>query len=174
MIDQDSLACLKTYWSYDSQLHGARHWAHVAYFGRKLATMSGLDESAFRCVNAFAWTHDLWRMHDGGGNQHGRDGFDRFQELDCDLVRQLNEPERQFVARCIRHHSDGYTARDACEQGLFDGIGLPDLWMIDTAGCCWDADRLDLSRLGRSPIARYMSTRYWMSLVDVATRMGYR
>ena len=27
-----------------------------------------------------------------------------------------------------------------------------------TIGCCWDADRLELARFGRHPIARFLST----------------
>ena len=51
------------------------------------------------------------------------------------------DPERlALLEQAIRHHTDGATSTDP------------------TIGTCWDADRLDLGRVGKRPEARFMST----------------
>jgi uncharacterized protein len=52
------------------------------------------------------------------------------------------EPHRlALLEHAIRHHTAGRTSVDP------------------TIGTCWDADRLDLGRVGMQPHQRYMSTR---------------
>ncbi len=172
MVSTQTYEFLSRYWSFNSRIHGARHWAHVACLGRKLAEQNDLDGASLRCINAFGWTHDLWRTHDGSGNEHAQDGGIHFLNLDCDLIQQLSEAEQQLVARAIRYHSDGYIACEAYDLGLFDGIDLPEQWVIDTVGCCWDADRLDLNRLGSEPKAELMSTEYWLCLVKASKNLN--
>ena len=51
------------------------------------------------------------------------------------------EPDRlELLQYAIRHHTGGRTSDDP------------------TTGTCWDADRLDIGRVGIIPHQRYMST----------------
>lgn len=52
----------------------------------------------------------------------------------------VTDSQLDLLDYAIRHHTDGLRANDA------------------TIGACWDADRLDLGRVGISPSPEFMST----------------
>lgn len=122
----------------DKGVHGLRHWSRVWMHGRAIAREMDLNP----CVLAwFAFLHDSQRHNDGHDPHHGQ----RAAEFAFDLRRQGHVPAlslREFECLCeaMRLHSTGITQGDPLLQA------------------CWDADRLDLGRVGIRPAAHRMST----------------
>ncbi len=119
-------------------LHGPGHWLRVLANGRALAAATpGAD---LLVVELFALLHDSRRDNEGRDPQHGERAAAFAVALAGRGALRL-EPSRldRLAAACARHEHGGTS---------------PD----PTIGCCWDADRLELSRLGRRPIGELLST----------------
>jgi len=90
-------------------------------------------------VELFAFLHDSQRRDEWEDSKHGDRGAEyarslqgRFYELSTKALSQLTH--------AIRHHSGGEISTDATIQS------------------CWDADRLDLGRVGIVPAAEFLSS----------------
>jgi len=83
----------------------------------------------------------------------------------------MSNPQVELVRTAIRRHSDRLTAEAAWYQGLFDSLGRKEDKVITVVGCCWDADRLDLLRLGTRTQAEFMSTEYWHKVLPLAEKL---
>ena len=88
----------------------------------------------------FAYLHDACRLNDGKDLQHGPRSADLLSQLPEDIT-VLNEAQLYLLDRAIRHHTEGSTSDNP------------------TIGACWDADRLDLGRVGITPSDKWMSTK---------------
>lgn len=117
-------------------IHGVAHWARVRHNGLTLARDTGAD---VRVVELFAFLHDVRREHDGHDVGHGERAAELARELGGRLF-ELDRPARRLLETACRDHSDGYTRADPTVQ------------------TCWDADRLDLGRVGVRPKAEYLCT----------------
>jgi uncharacterized protein len=124
-------------------LHGPDHWQRVERNGLEIARHSGADE---RVVRLFAVLHDSRRMNESYDPGHGRRAAEWAREL---LGQQFELPPPQFDTLCeaMIWHDKGRTSDDP------------------TIGTCWDADRLDLPRVGIRPHVSYMSTAHAKQLV---------
>ncbi len=157
---------------YPSQIHGPAHWARVRHFGALLAEAEDLPPAARTCVEVFAQIHDLAREDDGGGNQHAIDGASYMDEVVSAVFSgQLSPDQVETVRAAIRYHSDGMVAQQASEDGLFEGLGWPRDLLVRTVGCCWDADRIDLLRVGIHPAHEFMSTSGWRDVLALSLRI---
>jgi uncharacterized protein len=110
-------------------IHGAPHWARVRRHGLDLAERTGANP---RVVELFAFLHDVERHDDHRDPAHGA----RAAALVTDELRafvRLSDDEAALLALACRHHSDGRLEADVTVQ------------------TCWDADRLDLGRVGIRP-----------------------
>ncbi|KPK51654.1 MAG: hypothetical protein AMS22_10545 [Thiotrichales bacterium SG8_50] len=154
-----------------SRIHGPAHWARVHRFGQALSEHLDLSRDGTQCVAVFAWTHDLARIDDGGGNQHAHDGASLLDPAWATVFPDLSVEQVELVRTAVRYHSDGLTAEAAYYHGYFDHLGHDDDEVIAIIGCCWDADRLDLLRLGAQPKTRYMSTDGWRKVLPLAERL---
>ena len=122
--------------SHTSSLHGLAHWERVRENGFALASAtSGADPEV---VRLFALFHDSMRLNDGHDPDHGRRGSALARELAGLLPLEPSQLER--LAAACDGHADGFVSDDP------------------TVGTCWDADRLDLPRVGIQPEARLLST----------------
>ena len=83
-------------------------------------------------VELFAFFHDSRRLNDGHDPEHGSRAALFAQSL-AGSVFELEPSELQLLMAACRGHSDGLTAGDI------------------TVLTCWDADRLDLGRVGITP-----------------------
>jgi len=117
-------------------IHGAAHWARVLHNGRLLAEASG---ARVEVVELFALFHDCRRMSDGADWGHGERGAEFARELRGELF-QLDDSGFDLLYEACRDHSDGHVEGDV------------------TLRTCWDADRLDLYRVGIRPRARFLCT----------------
>ena len=117
-------------------IHGAAHWARVRYNGLLLARSTGADT---RVVELFAFLHDARRENDGHDTDHGERAAELARELDGRLFA-LDRRAMLQLEVAWRDHSAGETRAEATIQ------------------TCWDADRLDLGRVGIRPHPRYLCT----------------
>lgn len=110
-------------------IHGAGHWARVMENGLRLASRTHANP---RVVQAFAVLHDCCRLHDGTDPEHGP----RAAEFAATVPRSilpLTAAELAFVVEACADHARGWVHADV------------------TVMTCWDADRLDLGRVGTRP-----------------------
>lgn len=119
-------------------IHGLGHWLRVRANGLALATRTpGANADV---IELFALLHDSCQHDDYRDTGHGERSAGYVKELaNQGLVRLAPEHLDQLIAACSGHDS-GDVSADA------------------TIGCCWDADRLELSRLGRRPKTHLLST----------------
>ena len=118
--------------------HGKDHWLRVLRNGRELAAHTGAN---LRVVELFALIHDSQREHEGNDPEHGHRAAEYVRTLQGTWFNLSNEELELLVYAC-RYHSDGFIEADLTVQ------------------VCWDADRLDLGRVGIRPDARYLCTEY--------------
>lgn len=107
-------------------IHGVQHWARVLENGLRLARVNGADE---RVVTLFAIFHDSRRWNDLFDPPHGRRGAELATELRGKLF-ELPDAEFELLYRACEWHTEGREDPSV------------------TVRTCWDADRLDLPRLG--------------------------
>lgn len=106
--------------------HGVGHWARVLENGRRLAAVTGAD---LRVVELFAVFHDARRTNEGIDLDHGRRGGELARSLRGSFY-DLNDQAFQLLYAACAGHTEGFIRADVTVQ------------------TCWDADRLDLPRVG--------------------------
>lgn len=116
--------------------HGVAHWARVLENGLRLAQVTGAN---VEIVQLFAVFHDSRRVNEGTDNGHGRRGADLAAQLRGDFF-DLPDVDFQLLYNACDHHTDGLTDGDI------------------TVRTCWDADRLDLGRVGITPEPKHLCT----------------
>lgn len=117
-------------------IHGAPHWGRVLDNGMRLAESTGARTDV---VTLFAFLHDSCRRHDGTDHDHGH--------LAADYAVELR-------GRCFQIDDAGFTLLTAACRAHSDGLIKADV----TIQTCWDADRLDLGRVGTRPDPRRLCT----------------
>jgi uncharacterized protein len=120
-----------------SRIHGAPHWARVAHNGRVLAEAHGVNPDI---TEWFAYLHDSQRRNDDRDPLHGARAAAYAWSLREANVIKLAEPEFYQLQYALATHSDGFTNAPMA------------------VACCWDADRLDLPRVGVRPDPARMAT----------------
>ena len=117
-------------------IHGVAHWARVLETGLRLAETTGANPEV---VRLFAVFHDGKRMNEGWDPDHGRRGGDFAASL-RGTGFDLAPKDFDLLYDACAYHTDG----------LIDGKV--------TIQTCWDADRLDLGRVGIAPELKYLGT----------------
>jgi uncharacterized protein len=117
--------------------HGVVHWARVFENGLRLAEVTGADREV---VALFALFHDSRRIYEYDDDDgHGLRGAELARSLRGSLVH-LDDARFELLFEACRLHTDGHTTGDP------------------TLLACWDADRLDLGRVGITPDPRRLCT----------------
>jgi len=116
--------------------HGQDHWLRVLFNGRLLAAATGAN---LKVVELFALIHDSCRENEDIDPEHGRRAAQYAHELRGRWF-DATDAEMTLLTEACRLHSDGLTDGDLTVQ------------------TCWDADRLDLGRVGTYPRARFLCT----------------
>jgi uncharacterized protein len=139
-LDQDTFAALVAAVEQPgpatrSRIHGPQHWRAVALVGLDLLRAGVAADPLV--VLLFALFHDSQRQRDGSDPEHGERAATAARALCAPCLSAL-----QLALLCVacEGHDAGETSSDP------------------TIGACWDADRLNLWRIGRIPNARYLST----------------
>src|SRR5271169_2742984 len=110
-------------------VHGLSHWARVLENGRLLAAKTGARPQV---VELFAVLHDARRPNDGVDYTHAKLGAEYAASLRGKLVL-LSDDDFELLYDACLHHTSGKIDGDVTVQ------------------TCWDADRLDLGRVGITP-----------------------
>ena len=110
-------------------IHGLAHWQRVRDNGLRLAEVTGANP---RVIKLFAFIHDIRRQNDGHDPQHGARAAEWARSTVRHLI-DLDDADFEVLAYACAHHTDG--------------THHPDV----TICTCWDADRLDLGRVGIRP-----------------------
>jgi uncharacterized protein len=116
--------------------HGVAHWARVHRHGLEIGTLVGAD---LRVVELFAVLHDSQRRNEGRDPDHGQRAADYAHWLNGRCF-ELETAAMDLLEQACRTHTGGRGPAPA------------------TVHACWDADRLDLGRVGITPDPHYLST----------------
>ena len=116
-------------------VHGPSHWARVLHHGLAIGGEVGAN---LLVVELFSFLHDSQRWNEYEDKKHGERAADYAASMNHRFF-ELTGSELDMLMQAIRSHSDG---------------GIETCPTIQT---CWDADRLDLGRVGIKPNAKYLS-----------------
>jgi uncharacterized protein len=121
-----------------SELHGPRHWRAVAQVGLELARHDPRVD--IEIVVLFGLLHDSLRADDGRDWGHGGRAAQGVLALAAKGWLRLETHRLHQLHRAVGAHEIGETT------------------MCPTVGACWDADRLNLWRVGVEPAPALLST----------------
>ena len=110
-------------------IHGVSHWARVLESGKRLSELTG---AKIHVVEFFAIFHDSRRINEGVDDGHGPRGAELAREL-RGVDFELADEDFALLVHACNLHTEGHTDGDV------------------TVRTCWDADRLDLGRVGITP-----------------------
>ena len=116
-------------------VHGPGHWARVRYHALMIGRATGAD---LLVVELFAFLHDSKRLNEYKDPEHGSRAASYAKELNG-IYFQLSDEQLEKLCHAVSFHSDGGIHADPTIQ------------------TCWDADRLDLGRVGNKPRAEFLS-----------------
>ena len=107
------------------------------YNGRLLA---GMESANLSVVELFCTLHNTQRRNERRAPpSHGRRAA-RYAKSLRGVWFDLSDKEMELLTEALKYHSDGYTEADITVQ------------------VCWDADRLDLGRVGIKPAPHRLCT----------------
>jgi uncharacterized protein len=130
MIDRALIRILRDQFALEwNGIHGVLHWTRVRENGLRLADLTGANP---RVVEFFAFLHDARRLDEGHDPGHGARAAELAREL-AGSTFEIAAPDLELLAEACEGHSDGLMRGDV------------------TIITCWDADRLDLGRVGIRP-----------------------
>ena len=137
----------------DSVLHGLTHWKQVERNGLLLASKTGAD---IIVVRLFALFHDCKRASDGYDEKHGVQGAD-FAQV-CYNEHRLDITRGQFekLYHACKFHTSEHRSNDA------------------TISTCYDADRLDLGRVGIQLDPNRMATSFGATIARKSLEAGIK
>jgi uncharacterized protein len=118
--------------------HGPSHWLQVEKNAIMLAEQT--PDCDMEVARLFALLHDCKRQNEGSDPEHGARAAAFAQELHDRGVLGLDPGQLATLKFAMAHHNGGQVSGDP------------------TIGVCWDADRLDLPRVGTAPDVDLMST----------------
>ena len=116
--------------------HGIAHWARVLENGLRVAEETGAD---VEIVTLFALLHDSRRVNEHNDPDHGPRAAEFAGTLRGRLF-ELADPQFLLLHRACSGHTHERTHSDTTIQ------------------TCWDADRLDLGRVGITPDPSWLCT----------------
>jgi uncharacterized protein len=122
---------------HQSYIHGDQHWRAVAEVGLKLT--ADVRRADAMVVFLFAVFHDSMRVNEVEDPGHGQRGAELAEEFQGRYF-QLPADRLGVLVEACSGHTDVRFSDDA------------------TIGVCFDSDRLNLWRVGKTPEAKYLST----------------
>lgn len=127
--------------------HGEQHWKAVAWAGLQLAPLvPGCDAEL---VLLFALFHDSRRFNEFDDPEHGLRGGQLAREL-CGSAFSIERTRLDLLVDACTRHDRGERTSDS------------------TTAVCWDADRLNLWRVGIEPDPMRLCTAEAAALIEDA------
>ena len=134
-----------------SPIHGLSHWKAVYRNGCFLAQKTGANADL---VEFFALFHDSCRLNDHSDPDHGKRAAEWIASRRSDFP-YLQEDLFKDLIDAIRHHTDVQHTKNV------------------QVATCWDADRLDLGRVGITPEEEFMNTEIGRAMVRKGFKRRY-
>ena len=131
--------------------HGFAHWRRVKFNGRLIAAETGAN---LRVVSLFALLHDSRRENEYEDPEHGPRAAELAGELHAVRIFRCDAAELSLLKIACHGHTHERTHPDVTVQ------------------TCWDADRLDLARVGITPDPRYLCTEFARRPEVIAAAVG--
>ncbi len=129
---------------YKSEIHGLSHWKRVERNALYLAEGTDAD---IEVVRLFAVFHDSKRESDGFDLEHGIRAAEYVKELNGHVF-ELEDDRFELLYQACKNHTT---------QQNTDNLNM---------GICWDADRLDLGRIGIDPDVKFFNTKKAKAIVE--------
>ena len=130
-----------------SEIHGIVHWQRVKENGLMLGEVTGADVDI---VSYFAFLHDCQRWNEDDDPEHGPRAA-VYANNNRNLI-DLNDDQFQKLLKACQDHT--YAMPSHHES-------------IDaTIATCWDADRLDIGRVGLDVDSQYLFTDFAKEFSD--------
>lgn len=120
-----------------SSIHGPAHWMRVRTNGLELAASTGANPIV---IELFALFHDSCRENDGQDPMHGPRGAALVEIFHQKGLFQCRSDELHSLMTACHGHTHEKNSSDI------------------TIATCWDADRLDLPRVGITPSPHRLCT----------------
>ena len=136
-----------------SELHGIVHWEQVERNGLLLAEKTGAD---IVVVRLFALFHDSKRADDGYDEEHGARGAEFAKTCFEEHRFEITQEQFDKLYHACKFHTTEHCSGDAT---------------IDT---CYDADRLDLGRVGIVLDPEKMATAYGATIASESLKAGVK
>ena len=124
--------------------HGVEHWDRVAKFGR-LLFQEGADMDV---IMAFAYLHDSERIDNVEDVNHGKRASELIDAIRYSQLKELSDDQIEKLKRACELHTIEHRTGDI------------------TIDICFDADRMDLLRVGIMPLPERMATKRGAELVS--------
>lgn len=118
-------------------IHGPNHWEDVE---RKVMAIAKESCADMMVCRLFAILHDCKRENEHKDDLHGTRSSRFIKELYEQGKLPINESQLEKLMIACVNHTKGFTTNDP------------------TIGSCWDADRMDLVRVGKIPDFEFFST----------------
>ena len=120
------------------RVHGISHWRMVGEIGNYLAKQTKAD---IEVVNLFAYLHDAKRENEDDDLGHAKRASIFADELYNKKLFFISKSQLDKLLFACEHHSHSNVKSDDI-----------------TVQTCWDADRLDLYRIGIIPDKLFLNT----------------
>ena len=155
MLPESDIAKVKEFALKDWELgetHGLPHWQRVERNGIILSTevQNGVayirEDINIKVIRMFAYLHDKCRLNNGSDLEHGIRAANMLSSIKNTILQDLTDEDFSLLEKACRLHTTELRTGNLT---------------IDT---CFDADRLDLERVGIIPYHNKMATingRYW-------------
>jgi len=121
-----------------NSIHGISHWRKVREIGEFLTKRTGADAQV---VNLFAYLHDSKRKDENDDFEHGKRASSFIKKLYKQGLIHISDYQLKDLLFVCEHHTDSSVKSDNI-----------------TIQTCWDADRLDLGRVGIMPKKQFLNT----------------
>lgn len=119
--------------------HGPAHWRRVDRNAINLAAHTPAAD--LTVCRLFALLHDSCRINEETDPKHGHRAAKFAAQLFDSGTLKITAAQLEVLCEACRRHNDGKVSDDP------------------TVGVCWDADRLDLVRVGIAPDRKLLSTK---------------
>ncbi|MBO5699384.1 MAG: hypothetical protein J6R79_05215 [Bacteroidaceae bacterium] len=125
------------------ETHGLSHWQRVERYGILLSMENGRfrDDINIKVVRFFAYLHDKCRLNDWDDLEHGVRSAEMLKIIWNTILKDFTDEEVALLEKACRYHTTELRT------------GIP------TVDVCFDADRLDLCRVGITPNPKLMASK---------------
>lgn len=144
-VDMEALRCFcDSRWPEEmGRTHGVEHWDRVTKFGQ-LLYQEGADLDV---ILAFAYLHDSERMNNGHDINHGKRASRLIDKIRHTKLKNMTDEQITMLKKACELHTIAHRTGNL------------------TIDICFDADRMDLLRVGIVPLPERMATTRGAELV---------